>query len=109
MLRDRGNIKWQGFFMPEHIKMLKQVQYDELKAPRPQLDEGQIEEMERLLSQSLQDKTLLEITTWKDGFFTTRVGTVTKIDRFNKKITIQDELESVMTIDFFNITNVVIK
>ncbi|HER2169496.1 TPA: YolD-like family protein, partial [Streptococcus pyogenes] len=53
MIRDRGkNIKWQGFFMPEHIKMLKDAEQDYYKTPRPQLDETQIEDKAKLLSES---------------------------------------------------------
>lgn len=66
--------------MPEHIKMLKEVEREGLKVPRPQLSEDQIEEMETLLAESLTEKTLLEISSWKDGFFNTRVGTVEKVD-----------------------------
>ena len=64
LLNDREFKKWQGFFMPEHVKQLKDLRNDYYKTPRLQLDEGQIEEMERLLSESLENKTLLEITTW---------------------------------------------
>ena len=67
-------------------KTIKRFRHDYYKTPRPQLDEGQIEEMEQLLSESLEIKTLLEITTWNNGFFTSKVGTVTKVDRYNKKI-----------------------
>lgn len=81
--------------------MLKDLKIEDYKTPRPQLDEGQIEEMERLLSESLGTKTLVEITTWKSGFFTTRVGTVTKIDPYEKKIVIQDELDLTIKLDFF--------
>ena len=63
LLHDRGIKKWQGFFMPENIKLLKDVRHDYYKTPRPQLDKSQIVEMERLLSESLEIKTLLEITT----------------------------------------------
>jgi hypothetical protein len=69
MIRDRGNIKWQGFFMPEHVKMLKNAEYEYGKSPRPQLDESQIEEMEQLLTISLTNQIPFEITTWKDVFF----------------------------------------
>lgn len=41
--------------------MLKDAQRDYDKAPRPLLDEGQIDDMEQLLSESLNNKTLLEI------------------------------------------------
>ena len=65
---------WQGLFMPENIKMLKELWLEDLKTPRPLLDETKIEEMERLLSESLKTQMLLEITTWKNGFFTACVG-----------------------------------
>lgn len=109
MIRDRGKKKWHGFFMTENIKMLKDLWYDDTKTPRPHLDESKIEEMERLLSESLANKVLLEITTWKDGFFTSRVGFVTKIDPLKKSVQIQDELQSNINVDFFSITNVIIK
>lgn len=110
MHKDRKLIKWQGaFFMPEHVKLLKQAENDYYKTPRPQLDEGQIEDIERLLSESLQEETLLEIITWKNGFFTSRVGTVTKIDRYDKKIKMLDELDSQFTLNFFDIIDVKIK
>ncbi|MCM2534903.1 YolD-like family protein [Neobacillus pocheonensis] len=65
--------------------------------------------MERLLSESMATNMLLEITTWKNGFFITRVGFVTKIDTLNKRIQIQDELKSTIHLDFFSLTNVMVK
>jgi hypothetical protein len=104
MIRDRGKNKWIGFFMPD-IKMLKDLWQVNCKAPRPHLDETNIEEMERLLSESMATKIFLEITTWKNGFFTSRVGFVIKIDPLNKKIQIKDECQSILRLDFFSITN----
>ncbi|MGM0904425.1 MAG: YolD-like family protein [Bacillota bacterium] len=74
--------------MTKHEKILRDLKEADYKIPRQQLDDGQIEEMERLLSEGLQNETLREITTWKNGFFSTRVGTVTKIDPYDKKIII---------------------
>jgi hypothetical protein len=65
--------------------------------------------MQQWLVESFENNSLLEITTWKDGFFTSRVGSVTKIDPLNKKVHIQDEWDSLITIGFFHITNVVTK
>ena len=79
-LKDRGMKKWNGFFIPETIKMLKDFWQDDHKTPRPHLDETKIEDMERLLTENMATKTLLEITIWKNGFFTSSVGFVTKID-----------------------------
>ncbi|MGF6947525.1 REP element-mobilizing transposase RayT [Neobacillus sp. B4I6] len=107
--KDRGMKKWNGFFMPETIKMLKDLWEDDQKTPRPHLDETKIEEMERLLFEGMATKRLLEITTWTNGFFTSRVGFVTKIDPLKKKIQIQDELRSTINLDFFSLTNVMVK
>jgi hypothetical protein len=106
---DRGMKKWNGFFMPETIKMLKDLWEDDHKRPRPHLDETKIEEMERLLSESMATHMLLEITIWTNGFFTLRVGFVTKIDPLKKTIQIQDELRSTINLDFFSLTNVIVK
>ena len=107
--KDRGMKKWYGFSIPEHGKMLKDMRLDYYKTPRPILDEGQIEEMEQVILESHQNKSLLEITTWENGFFTTRVGTVSKIDELNNNIKILDELDSFFTLNFFNITKVYTK
>jgi hypothetical protein len=52
LLNDRGFKKWKGFFMPEYVKQLKDLRHDYYKTPRPQLVEGQIEEMEALIRKS---------------------------------------------------------
>jgi YolD-like protein len=63
-LRDRGSKKWQSaFFLPEHVKMLKDLRNDYYKSPRPELDKNQIEEMKKFILQSIENQTLLEITT----------------------------------------------
>lgn len=107
MINDRGKAKkWQGFFMPEHIAMLKKVKEDYYKQPRPELDEGQIEEIEQLIISSLENNSLLDIKTWKNGFFTSRIGIVTKVNPIAKTIQFQDELDKTINIDFFQIVNV---
>ncbi|WP_191559559.1 YolD-like family protein [Metabacillus idriensis] len=109
MLRDRGNMKWQGFFMTEHVKLLWDMEEEYLRTARPLLDEGQIEELERLLSKSLQEKSLLEIIIWKKGYNTSRIGTVTKIDRYAKKVVIQDEFDAEIRLNFYDIVDVTVK
>ncbi|WP_373464746.1 YolD-like family protein [Bacillus sp. V2I10] len=66
----------------------------------------QIEEMEQLIISSLENNYLLEIITWKGGFFTSRVGIVTKVDPILKTIQIQDELDITINLDFFQIVEV---
>ncbi|MFE7064243.1 YolD-like family protein [Sutcliffiella sp. NPDC057660] len=86
-----------------------EVQEDYYKTPRPQLDQGQIEEMEQLILESFENQVLLEIMTLKNGFITSRIGTVTKVDPINKKVIVKDEHNSILTIDFFTITSAITK
>lgn len=107
MIRDRGTQKkWQGFFMPEHVAMLRQAETDYQRQPRPELDPLQIEEMQNLLQESLEHGTSIEITIWKGGFFTKRVGVVKRLSPIEKTITCIDELNSNFQISFFSITKV---
>ncbi|OHR70884.1 hypothetical protein HMPREF3291_06545 [Bacillus sp. HMSC76G11] len=85
------------------------VEEEYLRTVRPLLDEGQIEELERLLSKSLQEKSLLEILIWKKGYNTSRIGTVKKIDRYAKKVVIQDELDNKIRLNFYDIVEVTVK
>ena len=61
--------------------------------------------MEQVISDSLANKTILEITTWKDGCFNTRVGVIQKIDPYTKKVHLLDELDTNIMIDFYEITH----
>ncbi|MCM3443969.1 MULTISPECIES: YolD-like family protein [Metabacillus] len=107
MLRDRGKQKkWQGFFMTEHTSMLKELEHDLLKQPRPQIDETQIEEFENLIQQSIEYKKLLLVTIWKDGYINKRAGIVKKINPIAKSILFEDELGSRFNVDFYSIINV---
>ncbi|MEJ9229993.1 YolD-like family protein [Peribacillus butanolivorans] len=69
----------------KHVKLLKNAKYDYYKSPRPLLDESQIEGMEQKLSESLENQSIIEIKTCKDGYFNSRVGIVQKIDPYTIK------------------------
>jgi hypothetical protein len=106
MIKDRGKKKWQGFFMPEHISMLKRVDRESQKQHRPVLDPLQIEDMEQLLHESIEKGTLLDVTTWVDGFSYKRVGVVKKLNPIEKKITFIDELDCTFNLSFYSITHI---
>lgn len=55
----------------------------------------------------LEENLCVELTTWKDGFFTSRKGTVTKINSYEKTIMLQDELNAEIKISFYQIVDVI--
>lgn len=67
------------------------------------LNELQLAYFERLLCENLEN-LCVELTTWKDGFFTSRVGTVNEMDSYEKTIILQDELNKEIKIDSFKLS-----
>ncbi|WP_084028868.1 YolD-like family protein [Bacillus sp. J33] len=92
MICDRGKMKWQtAFFMPEHVKMLKQITIDENKQKKPQLDEQEYEEIGFIVMESLNYTVPIKVTVWKDGFFQATTGIVDKVDTLMKCILFESD------------------
>jgi hypothetical protein len=105
MINDRGMMKYQGFFMTEHSELLKEAKKDYYRVEKPSNSQEQIEEFERLISESLQFHTELEITLWKDGFFETELCQIKKVDQLNKMLYLQENEER-STIRFTDIIDI---
>lgn len=86
-MKDRGLIKWQPFIMPEQRSMLKHVYIDSLKINKPSLDEGQLEEINEVLVESVQDEREIKLTLWLDGFIEDIQPVIAyKIDPYQRKL-----------------------
>ena len=105
MINDRGMMKYQGFFMTEHSELLKEAKRDYYRVEKPTISQEQIEEFERLISDSLQFHTELEITIWKDGFFETELCQVKKVDNINRRLYLHKK-EGRTIIQFHDIASV---
>jgi hypothetical protein len=106
MIRDRGKIKWQGaFFMPEHVKMLREIRREDLKIAKPILDVYQVEEFEQKLLLAMEFTYKVKIKIWEEGFFFEYSGTTTRIDEFSKLIYLETE-EKIIKIKFGDIVNI---
>lgn len=92
MISDRGKMKWQSaFFMPEHVKLLKQITHDDRKQQKPQVDEQKYEEIGFIVMESLDYTIPIKVTIWQDGFFKVITGVVDKVDMLMKYILIEFE------------------
>jgi hypothetical protein len=95
MIHDRGKIKWQGaFFMPEHIKLLKELKEDYSKQKKPIVDEQELEEIGIAVMDSLEHTFPIKLTLWDYGYFFDVTGIVNKVDFIEKKIFVQTDLEN---------------
>ncbi|QVY60912.1 YolD-like family protein [Cytobacillus gottheilii] len=96
MLRDRGLLKWQpAHFMPEHRKMLSDVDQDYYKQAKPQLDEQELEEIGIIVMESLNYTLEIKITIWQAGYFNDHIGIVSRVDYLMKYIFLEKEDENI--------------
>lgn len=100
-IRDRGKMKWQGaFFMPEHVKMLREIERDMMRMQMPLLDEYQVEEMERQICESMEFAQLVKLTVWRDGFTYEEKGRVHYLEPIHKEVRLKTELGTISRIKF---------
>ena len=95
MLRDRGMKKWQGFFLPEHIKLVKEEFENQNKIKQPILDEDKLNDIDILIHEGMEDNLLLKFSLFNDGYINTLLGRTVYIDYLNNKLRIQDEKDQI--------------
>ena len=90
MIRDRGKLKWQSaFFMPEHVKLLKNLYSNANKQRKPQLDEQEYETIGLIVMESLNYTLPVRITIWQHGYLDYHIGIVDKVDQLMKYLVLQ--------------------
>ena len=108
-IRDRGKLKFMpAHFMPEHRALLRELARDELRQPRPLLDEYEIQEFENRICSAMEYTYSVKITKWVDGFTYEETGHVHYLDPIRKEIRMVVEDESVVTIKFDDIIAVAV-
>ncbi|MEH7523877.1 YolD-like family protein [Bacillus sp. JJ1503] len=86
-IRDRGKMKWQtAFFMPEHVKMLKQIQVENDMQTKPMIDEYEKEEIENKILMAMEFAFHVKVKIWREGFFHEYSGRVCRLDGLNRII-----------------------
>lgn len=106
-IKDRGKMKWAGaFFMPEHVKLLKEFKSDYHKELKPLLDQYEIEEIENKIHEAMEFASVVKIKTWYDGFFDEWEGLVNRLDAINKMIYLEGESGVFEKIKFVDIVDI---
>ncbi|OHX42363.1 YolD-like family protein [Cytobacillus oceanisediminis] len=109
-IRDRGKLKWlPAHFMPEHRKMLREIERDMMRMQKPLLDEYQIEEMERQVCEAMEFAQPVKLTVWRDGFTYEEVGRVHYLEPIQKEVRLKTELGTISRIKFADIIAVEMK
>ncbi len=79
-LRDRGNIKWQGLMLPEHVTKINDWRNKQQYEDRPILDEFDLQSIQEEIELAYKRKCQTLIITWADGKFIMRGGVIKEIN-----------------------------
>ncbi|EIT86137.1 hypothetical protein A374_06046 [Fictibacillus macauensis ZFHKF-1] len=90
MLRDRGKLKWQGMFLPEHIQALKELNWNQSQKKQPELDEQQLQRMEETIHEAMAYNVPICFTYYQKGDFHLLIGRVHYADTQQQALRIVD-------------------
>ncbi|PID03754.1 hypothetical protein CSV67_03695 [Sporosarcina sp. P2] len=80
MIRDRGNIKWQGMMLPEHVVELRKWMDQDHYTERPELNEWDFQLVQEELELAYKKKCETLVKTWANGLIIQHQGIVEDID-----------------------------
>ncbi|WP_034769449.1 YolD-like family protein [Exiguobacterium artemiae] len=107
MYKDRGNLKWIPFLMPEHKALLYEYYKEKQKIQMPELDEQMLSIYDEFLTEALfkGNQVTVHYFESRDSEIKTFKGYVQKIDEYKKRIEIVSLKGERKLISFGSITN----
>lgn len=77
-IKDRGNIKWNSLMLVEHKKMLEKLKDEEKDKNKPQLDEQELQRLNRILHQAIEEKLTVKIIYYREKRYYNIKGVIEK-------------------------------
>lgn len=105
MIKDRGNIKWQGMMLTEHTNLLSEWQKEVEMVKRPDLQEWELTLIQEEIEIALRSRCQTHFKMWINGKVVERQGTIEEIDFKSGIIKVQDPF-GIIRIDVSVIVNV---
>lgn len=86
MIRDRGMTKWTAMMLPEHTQKIHEWKREAyVEAPR-ELTEWELEDLQQTIERAFTQQTLVTITTWNDGKYTSWTGTIKALNEETQQL-----------------------
>lgn len=79
-IKDRGIVKWQGFFMVEHNNELRKFAWDFNAKTQPELAEDRKDEIDETVNQAMANRDSVVVTHFSRGTYREAHGTINRID-----------------------------
>ncbi|MDQ0154895.1 YolD-like family protein [Robertmurraya andreesenii] len=104
-LRDRGKLKWQGFFMPEQVALLRRFNDEYYHFEKPEVDEYQLAEFDERINYAMEYHLPVKFTLWEAGRFSELIGRVHYVDPITSQLRVKSA-EGFVRINLSDITAV---
>ncbi|QVK18084.1 YolD-like family protein [Mycoplasmatota bacterium] len=103
-MKQRGMVKWQPFAsLPEQAEYINKLIYEMNKVPRPILSDDQLDELNERLYRYFENKEMVSLHYYHDGYIYLVEGIIDKIDIIKKTIIIDNNHKK----DKFSIASIV--
>ncbi len=103
-MKQRGMVKWQPFAsLPEQAEYINKLIHEMNKVDRPILSEDQLNELNEILFRCFENKEVVSLNYYHDGYIYLVEGKIIKIDGIRKMIVIENNQKR----DKFSISNIV--
>ena len=103
-MKQRGMVKWQPFAsLPEQASYINKLLYEINKMDRPILSEDQLNELNEKLFEYFENKELIKLSYYHDGYLYLVEGVITKIDPIRQLLIIENNTKR----DKFSIASIV--
>lgn len=103
---DRGTKKWTAMMLPEHVKMLREIDNEYVKTNKPALDGYQLDEIHEMIDTSLEFHLPLKFELWFNGLFEELEGVLVRVDDINKLVWVRERNDDLHKVKYENITGV---
>lgn len=94
MIRDRGNIKWAGMMLSEHVEELRKWIAQEDDVEKPILNEWDLQWIQEELELAYKGQRETLVKTWENGRMIQHQGIVKALDLLGMWIVLDDPFGS---------------
>ncbi len=103
-MKQRGMVKWQPFAsLPEQANYINKLMYEMNRIERPILSDDQLNELNITLYESYENKEIISLEYFYDGYIYLVEGIIVKIDSVKKTLIIENNNKR----DKFSIASIV--
>lgn len=81
MIKDRGNIKWQGMMLPEHVHMIKEWKEEVNYIQQTLLDDWELQLVQDEIEVAFKRQCVACVTIWREGMHRPYIGKISELNQ----------------------------